>query len=52
MRKCRSKAINPGGFDRWACDRHGDVSRATYNGLYACGKCIVGMPCSFRDPSV
>ena len=20
MRKCRSKAINPGGFDRWACD--------------------------------
>ena len=51
MRKCRSKALTPGGYDRWACDRYGDASRATYNGLYACGKCIVGMPCSFRDPS-
>lgn len=51
MQKCRIKAITPGGFDRWACDRNGDTARARYSGLNVCSKCIVGMPCSFRDPS-
>ena len=51
MQKCRVHAITPGGFDRWACDRNGDAARARYGGLNVCSKCIVGMPCSFRDPS-
>lgn len=51
MQKCRAHAITPGGFDRWACDRHGDEARRRYGGLNVCSKCIVGMPCSFRNPS-
>ena len=50
MKKCRSGALTPGGFDRWTCDRYGDTARAKYMGLNVCGKCIVGMPCSFRNP--
>lgn len=50
MRRCRIHAINPGGFDRWACDKDPDRSRETYQ-VFACAKCIVGLPCSFRDPS-
>lgn len=50
MQRCRVNAIAPGGFDRWSCDKDGDSSRQAF-GVFACAKCIVGLPCSFRDPS-
>ena len=52
MSKCRSGALRPEGFDRHACDKLCNENSHRYNGISVCGKCIVGMPCSFRNPRV
>jgi epoxyqueuosine reductase QueG len=53
MRRCVNDALHWDGFDRFRCYqmclRNGEV----YRGLGTadvCGKCLVGVPCSFTDP--
>ena len=50
MRRCVSGALTPDGFDRHVCDGVGVGNSARFGGVSVCGKCIVGMPCSFRNP--
>lgn len=50
FRVCPGEALDGKGFDRDACDRRCDENGRAL-GPTVCGKCMVGMPCSFRDPS-
>lgn len=50
MRACPAGALSDEGFDRNSCrDRCG--SNLPTVGRHVCGKCQVGMPCTFRDPT-
>ncbi|MBQ8179104.1 MAG: hypothetical protein IJ026_01480 [Candidatus Methanomethylophilaceae archaeon] len=51
MDKCRSGALTPDGFERDVCDALCNDNGGMFNGLSVCGKCVVGMPCSHRNPS-
>lgn len=50
MDVCPAQALGPDGFERVAC-----ADRCTENevrvGYQICGKCMNGMPCTFRDPT-
>ncbi|HOX00558.1 MAG TPA: epoxyqueuosine reductase [Deltaproteobacteria bacterium] len=51
--RCVGEALSPVGFDRAKCyavcreneERHRDLGKAD-----VCGKCLVGLPCSWTDP--
>lgn len=50
MKRCVSGALTPEGFDRHTCDGVGVGNSSRFSGVSVCGKCIVGMPCSYRNP--
>ena len=50
IRACPIHALGVGGFDRDACGSR-CYSNKEVLGEDVCGKCVVGMPCSFKDPS-
>ena len=50
MRACPIHALGDSGFDRDACGERCFSNKDVF-GEDVCGKCVVGMPCSFRDPS-
>ena len=47
---CPVQALTDGGFDRYACHRVTERNAARYGGHDVCGKCAVGLPCSFGVP--
>jgi epoxyqueuosine reductase QueG len=53
VRRCVNDALHEGGFDRFRCYemclRNGEVHRGLGT-ADVCGKCLVGVPCSFVDP--
>lgn len=51
MRACPVSALGDGGFARELCLRR-CTDNVPLSGHQICGKCLVGMPCTFRDPSV
>lgn len=46
--RCPSGALSPDGFDRALCYSVCMKNEARYPGCDVCGKCAVGLPCSFR----
>lgn len=50
MSVCPMHAISDDGFDRTACGGRCGSNMAIL-GADVCGKCVVGMPCTSRDPS-
>lgn len=51
VKRCPIGALTPEGFDRLKCHLHLESNgEKTSNGATVCGKCLVGMPCSFRRP--
>ena len=48
---CMVGAITGGGFDRDACEAHCNENGKTFT-VTVCGKCLSGMPCTLKDPSV
>lgn len=47
---CYSGALTEKGFDRFKCHETTLQNAAVYDGLTICGKCVVGLPCSFKKP--
>ena len=49
MRRCVGSVLGKDGFDRDGCNRicSGNEERM---GQSVCGKCVVGLPCSYRAP--
>ncbi|MCC8166918.1 MAG: epoxyqueuosine reductase [Planctomycetes bacterium] len=50
MRRCPQGALTPDGFDRRKCWDQCLTNNELYPGAQVCGKCVVGMPCSFTAP--
>ncbi|MCX7029089.1 MAG: epoxyqueuosine reductase [Spirochaetes bacterium] len=54
VRRCVNGALHEDGFDRFrcyeACLANGEVHRSLGT-ADVCGKCLVGVPCSFTDPA-
>jgi epoxyqueuosine reductase QueG len=50
VKRCLNGALTTGGFDRELCSVMGDRNAKIYNGSTICGKCVVGLPCSNREP--
>ena len=51
VKRCPIGALTPEGFDRLKCHLHLESNgKKTSNGATVCGKCLVGMPCSFKRP--
>lgn len=50
MKRCVSGALTPEGFNRHLCDGTSAANSSKFEGVSVCGKCIVGMPCSYRNP--
>jgi epoxyqueuosine reductase QueG len=47
--RCVAGALTPRGFDRWKCGKMCGENEIA-KGASVCGKCVVGIPCSFRCP--
>lgn len=50
VKRCPSGALSLAGFDRQACYQTCLKNDALYPGADVCGKCVVGLPCSFAMP--
>lgn len=50
MRICPAGALSDDGFDREACRERCDSNMPLVS-FHICGKCLVDMPCTFRDPT-
>lgn len=50
VKRCFSGALTENGFDRTQCYAVCRVNEVTYKDAEVCGKCVVGLPCSFRRP--
>ncbi len=51
VKRCPIGALTEEGFDRLKCHLHLEGNgKKTSNGATVCGKCLVGMPCSFKRP--
>lgn len=50
VQHCWSGALTEGGFDRHKCYGVCGQNDAIYPGAHVCGKCVVGLPCSFKRP--
>ena len=48
LKRCFSGALQASGFDRHKCYATCQVNEAKYPGASVCGKCVVGLPCSFN----
>lgn len=48
-RQCPTGALSTRGFDRRICLEMCEKNEAVYPGADICGKCVVGLPCSFAD---
>lgn len=46
--RCVAGALKVDGFDRLKCLDQCNINEETYPEAGACGKCVVGLPCSFR----
>lgn len=50
VRRCEAGALTTGGFDRDRCYVQCLKNEARHAGADVCGKCVTGLPCSFRRP--
>lgn len=50
VKHCYSGALTAAGFDRFKCYSITLKNAEIYNGSAICGKCVVGLPCSFKKP--
>ncbi len=50
VKHCFSGALTPEKFDRHKCYETTLQNAAVYDGSTVCGKCVVGLPCSFKKP--
>lgn len=50
VRRCVAGALREDGFDRDKCYEMCLINEAAHPGADVCGKCDVGLPCSFRAP--
>lgn len=48
--RCPVGALTPSGFDRYACMERLAANKANNAAASVCGKCIVGLPCSYANP--
>ena len=51
VQKCFPGALTFSGFDRFRCLEQCLKNEALYEGASVCGKCVVGVPCSFMKSS-
>lgn len=50
VRRCPGGALTETAFDRQRCYGVCRKNEEQYHGAEVCGKCVVGLPCSFRRP--
>lgn len=50
VRHCPAGALTPSGFDRYACMEQLAANKANHAAATVCGKCLVGLPCSYGNP--
>lgn len=50
VKRCFSGALTETGFDRTRCFAVCRENERTYKDAEVCGKCVVGLPCTFRRP--
>lgn len=50
VNRCFSGALTKNGYDRHKCYLICLKNKSLYKGADVCGKCVVGLPCSFRRP--
>lgn len=50
VKRCFSGALSVDGFDRFKCYDECLKNEVLHSGADVCGKCVVGLPCSFRRP--
>lgn len=53
VRRCVNEALRGDGFDRFLCWAQCQANGERFRDLgtaHVCGKCLVGVPCSFTDP--
>lgn len=48
--RCPSTALTDMGYDIMLCRQQCDKNRKVYNNINTCGKCVVGVPCTYRKP--
>lgn len=51
IRHCPAGALTKDGFDRYACMEQLNQNKAAGAAATVCGKCLVGLPCSFTNPT-
>lgn len=50
VKRCVNDALQTSGFDRHRCFAACSDNARQQQGAFICGKCVVGVPCSFRNP--
>ena len=50
IQKCPVGALTAAGFDRYVCMEHLAGNKAKGAAASVCGKCLVGLPCSYSNP--
>lgn len=48
--RCPAGALTQDGFDRYCCMAHCQRNEKDHPGAQVCGKCLVELPCSYRNP--
>lgn len=51
IRHCPAEALTEAGFDRYACMEQLNANKANHAAASVCGKCLVGLPCSYTNPA-
>lgn len=50
IRNCPVQALTESGFDRYRCMERLNQNEAKHSPASVCGKCLVGLPCSHKNP--
>ena len=50
VKRCPSKALTETGYELVSCRQQCDKNRTVYNNINTCGKCVVGVPCTYAKP--
>lgn len=50
IERCPAKALNIIKSNINLCKQQCDKNRVVYNNINTCGKCVVGLPCTFKKP--
>lgn len=50
IKRCPVNALSNGKYEVMICRQQCDKNRAVYHNINTCGKCTVGVPCTFKKP--